>query len=90
MSDRIADWIEQGRMADGQRMSDERLAEVFDLVKPVTNWKAPINAFVPQGQATPQEITAAVIWFAGGAPDVVQLPGGYRVVGAGYWEWIGA
>lgn len=88
----VSSWIEQGRMADGKRMSDERLSEVFDLVKPSPNWKYPIDSYVDKNLATRAEIEAAVVWFAGGFPDVHDDGGSnvWYVSGAGYYEWIGA
>lgn len=87
-------WLEAGRMADGVRMSDERLDEVFNLVRTPGNWKMPIDAFVPTHLATVAEIEKAVIWYAGGVPEFVAehrdgVPG-HRVIGAGYYAWIGA
>lgn len=71
----------------------ERLREVWDLVRPYPNWKGPIAAIVPMAAASAIEIEAAVIFFAGGRPSVERLPGGTRrwhVLGAGYYEWVGA
>lgn len=84
----INQWVEQAKGG----MSDERLREVFDLVKPRPNWKMPIAAIVSKDDATRQEIETAVTWFAGGLPDVTEIESSrkWRVSGAGYYEWIGA
>lgn len=85
------EWLAQGRMADGKPMTDGRLQEVFDLVKPVGNWKMPIGTLVRAGAATEEEITTAVIWYAGGVPEVRHNDDGTMYVfGAGYYEWVGA
>jgi hypothetical protein len=71
-----------------------RLTEVFDLVKDKERWKDPIRAFVPESMATSKEIVDAVIFCAGGMPEVVPaVKGGitgWAVTGAGYYVWIGA
>lgn len=88
----VDEWLAHARtLADGTVLSDERLHEVFDLVKPANNWKDPIDATVARSKASPEEIEKAVIWFAGGIPDMCDEPFGYlRVTGAGYYTWIGA
>lgn len=89
----IDEWLEKGRTKkDGTRLSDERLTEVFDLVKPKDNWKNPIDAWVDKAKADREEIELAVTWFAGGVPEVHDNGGGgvWYVYGAGYYEWIGA
>jgi hypothetical protein len=51
----------------------------------------PVSA--PVRSATEAEIDAAVTYFAGGRPEVVDLPGSaarWHVIGAGYYHWIGA
>lgn len=84
-------WLAQGRMAAGAAMTDERLSEVFDMVKPADNWKLPIDALVSMDRATVDEIMTAVAWFAGGHPTVTTAGVGvFRVTGAGYYTWIGA
>jgi hypothetical protein len=69
-----------------------RIGQVFDLVKS-PNWKDPIFAFVPATAATEEEITNAVVFFAGGEPmvEVAVKDGvtGWSVSGAGYYHWIG-
>lgn len=86
----LDEWLERGRTADGVRMSDERLSEVFDLVKDSENWKMPIQARVPKAAATQAEIVAAVCWFAGGMPDFLSDGDHWWVIGAGYYVWVGA
>lgn len=77
--------------ADGKEMTQERLSEVFDLVKPQPNWKYPIDAKVPVGAATPAEISEAVVWFTGSLPEVwEETPGTFSVLAAGYYACIGA
>lgn len=89
-------WLLNGRtLPDGTVMSDERLDAVFQLVNPANHgaprWKYPIDVFVREADATVDEIIAAVSWFCGGRPDVTTSgPGMLRVVGAGYYEWVGA
>lgn len=74
-----------------QVRSDTRLREVWDLVKPEGNWKDPIDAIVPPNLATAVEINRAVLFFAGGEPNIRSGQGGcYVVTGAGYYSWIGA
>lgn len=77
-------------MADGKPMTVERLHEVFDLVKPRPNWKTRISARVPMDQATQDEIGQAVVWFAGGTPAIWEEDGTWKVLGAGYYYWVGA
>lgn len=89
----IDEWLERNRTKkDGTRLSDERLTEVFDLVKPKDNWKELIDTWVPKDKADREEIELAVIWFAGGMPEVHDNGGGniWYVYGAGYYEWVGA
>lgn len=83
-------WLARARMADGQPMTDDRLREVFDLVRTPGGWKEPINARVPKVRATRGEIETAVCWFAGGTPDVRDDGAEWHVTGAGYYEWVGA
>jgi hypothetical protein len=71
-------------------LSLDRLTEVFDLVKPVGNWKEPISVSVPKESATSAEIESAVVFFAGGVPSVVDHGDHWRVTGAGYYLWVGA
>lgn len=93
----VDEWLENSRMADGVRMTDERLDEVFELVSPANHgqpgWKYPIDCDVPRDKATSNEIDRAVIWFAGGCPDIF-IPDDptapYHVSGAGYYAWVGA
>jgi hypothetical protein len=90
MSD-LDKWLEEGRrLDDGTSMSDERLGEVFDLVKPEEHWKYPIDARVPKQAARRDEITRAVVWFAGGTPTVTDEGDQWHVEGEGYYVWIGA
>lgn len=91
MMDEIAAWTERVRTADGKVMTDERLREVFALVKNKANWKDPIDALVPMEKATEAEIVAAVQWFAGGIPEVTRERGNtWSVKGEGYYVWIGS
>ena len=69
----------------------QRLAEVFDLVKTPGNWKNPIDMLVVKDKATEAEIVAAVTFYCGGSPEVVDYDSDFwRVTGAGYYVWIGA
>ena len=78
-------------------MSDERLSDVFDLVKPEGNWKLPIEARVPAGAAGSREIATAIDYFAGGGatieavmnPDTGQVHS-WLVTAPGYYSQIGA
>lgn len=67
-----------------------RRAEVFGLVKHPGNWKMPFAAIVDKSAATEEEISDAVVWFAGGAPEIEDLGDSWRVTGAGYYTWVGA
>lgn len=78
-------------IADGKPMSDERLGEVFGLVKPEPNWKAPIDMLVVKDKATVSELRTAVVWYCGGYPEVADYDSDFwKVTGAGYYEWVGA
>lgn len=69
----------------------QRLREVWDLVRPYPNWKGAIAAIIPQSAATREEIEAAVVFFAGGRPQVRDIQATrWHVLGAGYYEWVGA
>lgn len=71
-------------------MTHERLSEVFDLVKPVGNWKEEISTTVFKSQATSAEIDAAIIFFTGGAPDILDEGESYWVRARGYYAEVGA
>lgn len=78
--------LEQARMADGHPMSNQRLIEVWDLVKNRFNWKDRIDALVPMEEATKAEIETAVRWYTGGTPEVVKERGHtWHVTGEGYY-----
>ena len=68
----------------------ERLSEVFDLVKDSANWKMPISATVFKSRASEEEISAAVTFFTGSMPDVVDEGESYWVRAEGYYSAIGA
>lgn len=70
--------------------STERLSEVFDLVKPEENWKLPIDALVHSEAASAQEIEEAVAFYCGGYPALIAEGAFWRVIGDGYYVWIGA
>ena len=77
--------------ANGREMTQERLSEVFDLVKPLPNWKMPIDAAVAKDKATEEEISAAVIWFTGSLPTIYAQDAQFlRVTASGYYNAIGA
>lgn len=78
-------WFDFSEAVDAPRMR-----EVFDFVKPVPNWKDPIDARVSVEAVTAAEIRRAVVWFAGGVPSVVREGDVFHVTGAGYYEWVGA
>lgn len=88
--DQIMASVQAMKEADGSVMTDDRLEEVFCLVKPHGNWKMPIDATIAKGLATEAEITTAVLWYAGGAPVVENLGSKWHVTGVGYYEWVGA
>lgn len=67
-----------------------RMLTVFDMVKPVGNWKAPINVEVPKGKASAEEIRDAVAFYCGGYPVVEDKGETLLVTGEGYYGWIGA
>lgn len=67
-----------------------RLAVVFEMVKPSPNWKASIAAVVYKDSATKEEIVEAVTFYCGGVPEVFDLGHAWRVSGAGYYVWCGA
>lgn len=70
---------------------DERLHEVFSLVSDqLDHWKDPFDVHVPKTAATDEEIRNAVIWHAGGSPDIYDEGDNWFVSGAGYYEWVGA
>ena len=67
----------------------DELTAAFRLVENPANWKLRINAVVP-ADADRQAISSAVIFFAGCLPEFVKVPGGYRVLAAGYYACIGS
>ena len=67
-----------------------RLREVFDLVKPTDNWKLPINTLVHCEAASAEEIEEAVAFYCGGYPALIAEGAHWRVIGEGYYAWIGA
>lgn len=78
-------------LPDGTKMSDERLKEVFGLVKTPGHWKDPIDMLVPKEKASVAEIRTAVAWYCGGYPEVEDYDSDFwRVRGEGYYIWIGA
>lgn len=88
----MASWTEIAEQAR-RGYTEERLHEVFALVENSTNWKMPIDAWVPKENATEDEIVTAVVYIAGGVPEVVTYevkPDHWAVTGAGYYEWVGA
>lgn len=89
-NEELARWLNENRIADGEVMSDARLSEVWNLVRPASNWKYSISATVAQHKATRQEIETAVLWFAGGVPTITEVFDHWYVTGAGYYEWCGA
>lgn len=89
----IDQWLEASRSG----MSDDRLAEVFDLVKPDGHWKLPIAARVPVADATAEEISTAIDWYAGGGATVEPIRStdtgeqtAWWVEAPGYFEMVGA
>lgn len=83
--------LERARtLRSGERMSDERLTEVFNLVKDPENWKMPIEAVVDRREATDEEIIIAVTWFAGGGCEVAGSEAHWHVYAPGYYEEIGS
>jgi hypothetical protein len=92
----ITKYSTTGDIAD---VDTTRLDEVFDLVKPSSNWKMPIMARVPFSLASRDELVDAVVWFCGGIPTVTletaYTPDGAKVLtwivtGKGYYNWVGA
>lgn len=86
MADSINQQLERARMADGVRMSNERLDEVFDLVKDPADWKNSIDARVPKAKATAAEIETAVSWNVGALPMVADRGDYWEVIGEGYYD----
>lgn len=84
MADQIDQWQEQARMAGDIRMSDERLSEVFDLVK-APDWKDPIDTLVAKSKATAAEIETAVSWYTGSLPMVADKGEQWEVIADGYY-----
>lgn len=89
----VDQWLEAGRGG----MTDARLDEVFELVKPDGNWKLPIAARVPVELATAAELATAVAWYTGGHGTVEPItaqPSGEQsawwVTAPGYYASCGA
>lgn len=83
--DSIDQQLDRARMADGVRMSNERLNEVFDLVKDPSDWKNPIEARVPKTKATSAEIQTAVSWFTSSLAEVADRGDHWQVYAEGYY-----
>lgn len=83
-TDQIDEWLDQSRMADGKPMSNERMSEVFDLVK-APDWKDPIDTTIPKSAATAAEIETAVSWHTGSLPMVADKGETWEVVADGYY-----
>jgi hypothetical protein len=66
----------------------DQLYDAFELVKPAENWKYPIDAVVPEGTDL-QAVSAALLFYAGSPAEFMPVPGGTRVVAAGYYACIG-
>ena len=70
-----------------------RLELVFDAIKPVGNWKLPIETTVAGSVTliTRDEIRAAIDFYVGGGATFEDLEdGGYVVRAPGYYEQIGS
>lgn len=91
MSDNIdAQLLRARTLTSGEVMSDERLQEVFALVKDKENWKMPVDAVVHPEVAQVEEIEIAVTWFTGGGVEIWEEDGQWRVTAPGYYEEIGS
>ena len=66
-----------------------QLVEAFDLVKPVGNWKMPIDATV-KDDVDLQLLEDAVIYFTGGPIETQRTSKGIRVTSEVYYHHIGA
>lgn len=85
MADSIDQQLEQARMADGVRMSNERLDEVFNLVKDPADWKNPIEARVPKSKATAAEIRTAIAWTTSSFAEIADKGDHWEVYAEGYY-----
>ena len=68
----------------------DRMREVFKLVSPHAqgrHWKDEISARIPNELATVTEVIDAVVFMAGGVPEVYEDGDELVVTGAGYWGW---
>lgn len=85
MADSISEQLDRARMADGVRMSNERMDEVFNLVKDPADWKNPIDARVPKAKATAAEIETAVSWYTSSLAMVADKGDYWEVYAEGYY-----
>ena len=74
----------------GKRATIQQLHDAFDKVKNVTNWKLPVDEYVPNDQNV-WLIKEAVAWFTGSYPTVTEVSGRtVRVQAPGYYNVIGS
>lgn len=85
MPDQIDLMLDKARMADGVRMSNERIDEVFNLVKPPSDWKDPIDTMAPKSKASAAEIEVAVSWLTGSMAMVADKGDHWEVIADGYY-----
>lgn len=64
-------------------------ADFKALTAGMANWKDAIDVVVP-AETDVARLDAAVCYYTGGGIDVVKVPGGLRVLAAGYYHHIGS
>ena len=74
---------EQKKWLDEQNRLQPIREAYFALVSNQEDWKAPIDALVPEGVCQ-HCIADAVVHFTGTVPEFERTPGGMRVTAVGY------
>jgi hypothetical protein len=69
------------------KYSQEQLDQAFELVKPDTHWKAPVDALIEAGQV--DIVTIAIVHFTGCVPNMEPEGNKVRVTSVGYWVAMG-
>ena len=69
------------------KYSQKQLDQAFDLVKPDSHWKDPINALIEEDQA--DAVSIAIIHFTGCVPTIEPEGDKLRFTSVGYWEAMG-
>jgi hypothetical protein len=78
----------QAWVAENNARQPER-ERFFNMVAPKTNWKHPINSWVPTGTDL-DKVADACLWFGAGVATFEKMATGWVVKAPGYYATIGA